>query len=139
MNYYVLEKMHLYEKIFKQSGVNNSYFIFCRLVRETLYHRDNPIIRCLQDDRINANGDGSLLLHFAVCLANTDISLGMIQKGIDINVQNYEGVSVLHRAVRYNKSQQVKLLLDHGADLSLKNVLGNTPLHHNLKAYLKVN
>lgn len=89
-----------------------------------------------QDNRINVQGYGSLLLHFAVCLPNTDIALHLIRLiGANINIRTDNVVSVLHRAIQYNNSQQVELLLEHGADVTLKTDDGDTPLHYSGKRF----
>lgn len=84
---------------------------------------------------MNVEGDGSLLLQYAVCLPTTKITLNMIQRGTNVNKQNAYGMSALHRAVRENNLQQVQLLLEYGADVSLKPQSGDTPLHCNSMNY----
>lgn len=91
----------------------------------------NFILDILQDNTLNFNEDGSLLLHFAVCLPTTEIALRMIQNGADINKRNLYGYSALHRAVQYNNPQHVQLLLQHDADVTLKTEDDYTPLFQN--------
>lgn len=97
--------------------------------------RKHSIDIILRDNRVDVQGSGSFLLHFAVCLPNTDIADRMIQNGADVNTQDSDGESVLHKAVKYNNSQQVRLLLEHGADVSFDDNYGHNPLHYNAEIY----
>jgi hypothetical protein len=45
-----------------------------------------------------------------------------------VNLQNNEGSTALHTAAFLCHTEIVRILLDHGADKSLKNVYGSTPL-----------
>lgn len=103
----------------------------CRLMSGTVGNCKETILRILQDNNLHLEGDGSLLLQYAVCLPNADIMESMLQKGANVNAQNLDGKSVLHRAVQKNNPNQVKLLLEHGADVSLKDAWGDTPIHYN--------
>ena len=54
-------------------------------------------------------------------------------KSINVNCVNHEGKSLLSLAIEHMVSQTpslVKLLLDKGADPTIADVTGNTPLHH---------
>lgn len=89
----------------------------------------DSIISILQNERINFKEDGSFLLHYAVCMGTTDIVRNMIQKGADVNVQLPNGISVLHRSIMDCRDEEMlQLLLKHGADVSVKDLRGNTPL-----------
>lgn len=46
----------------------------------------------------------------------------------DIDVVNYYGNTALHNAVRKGHTKVVKLLLDNGADLKIRNGKGKTPI-----------
>ncbi len=52
----------------------------------------------------------------------------LLQKGADINAKDKFGDTLLHIAVMNGKGQLVKFLLDKGADASLANTEGRTPL-----------
>lgn len=52
----------------------------------------------------------------------------LIEAGIDVNVQLYNGASALLMAVTKGYTSIVKLLIDAKADVNVKDNLGNTPL-----------
>lgn len=47
-----------------------------------------------------------------------------------VNSQDSLGYSLLHAAVSWNHVEIVKFLLDHHADISIKDQDGDTPLHY---------
>jgi ankyrin repeat protein len=52
----------------------------------------------------------------------------VLEKGALIDWQDLYGNSALHHAARGSKKNLIKLLLEHGANTSLKNEEGKTPL-----------
>lgn len=58
-----------------------------------------------------------------------DIACRLIEEGVDINIL-IEGMRPLHYAVDSSNLSAVQLLLQHGADMSLKDLFGRTPLHY---------
>jgi len=53
----------------------------------------------------------------------------LLDAGAEINAQDKNGASPLHRAVRTRCAAAVKCLLERGADAELKNKSGSTPFH----------
>jgi len=51
------------------------------------------------------------------------------EKGFDVDETNSDGDSALHLCARRGDAQRVELLVTSGADLTLQNSTGNTPLH----------
>jgi ankyrin repeat protein len=53
----------------------------------------------------------------------------LLDAGADINAQDKNGATPLHRAVRTRCAEAVKCLLESGSDATLKNKPGSTPFH----------
>ncbi len=53
----------------------------------------------------------------------------LLDAGADINTQDKNGATPLHRAVRTRCAAAVKCLLEAGCDPTLKNNPGSTPFH----------
>jgi hypothetical protein len=53
----------------------------------------------------------------------------LIDKGADIHLQDKNGATPLHRAVRTRCAAAVKFLLDAGSDPTMRNKSGSTPFH----------
>ena len=69
-------------------------------------------------------------LHSAVIAGNIDVVKQHIEAGSDINAKEpFGGSTPLITAVTFDKPSIAKLLIDAGADLSIKNNDGSTPLH----------
>ena len=56
----------------------------------------------------------------------TDIARGLIDRGADVNAQSINGVTPLMIAATHNNAPMIGMLIDAGADVSLKNKLGQT-------------
>jgi ankyrin repeat protein len=70
--------------------------------------------------------DGSPLCHPSRQLQTIQL---LLDSGADINAQDKNGATPLHRAVRTRCAAAVKLLLDSGANYKLHNKPGSTPFH----------
>ena len=71
-----------------------------------------------------------------IAAMNKDIEMGThlirnsIIKTFDVNkIREYDGNSALHLAIAKNDLSFAKLLIDNGADLNMKNKIGQTPFH----------
>ena len=53
----------------------------------------------------------------------------LLHKGADIHLQDMNGATPLHRAVRTRCAAAVKFLLEAGSDATIKNKSGSTPFH----------
>ena len=56
----------------------------------------------------------------------TDIARGLIDRGANVNAQSINGVTPLMIAATHNNAPMIGMLIDAGADVSLKNKLGQT-------------
>lgn len=77
------------------------------------------------------DGNENSALHILCWHSNNPDSFSRILNGpININRQNLEGDTVLHKAV-FNKKcfEIIKMLLNAGANPNIKNLMGQTPLH----------
>src|SRR6266702_5258325 len=100
----------------------------------------NPgIIRLLLDHGANANTvseNGDNPLH-KVCGNSEDKSQEdgvhivrlLLERGVDVNAQPKHKWTPLHFASYYGKLETVRLLLDHGAEVSVETDNGDNPLH----------
>lgn len=75
--------------------------------------------------------EGRTPLHLAV--ANGDISACdalLNSRRCQLNITDHNSCTALHLAAQLGKSPQVSLLLDKGANSSMRDEFGATPLHH---------
>lgn len=73
--------------------------------------------------------DGRTPLHWAAPIYNWKISVQVLLKlGADPNLQDYCGATPLHYAAANWNLERVKLMIQHGADISIRNQSGYTPL-----------
>lgn len=59
----------------------------------------------------------------------TPLVLLLLEKGVDINLADYEGTTALHYAVNQTHLQLIQLLLSKGADVNARDNTGTTVLH----------
>ncbi|KAI3322074.1 ankyrin repeat-containing domain protein [Xylariaceae sp. AK1471] len=76
-------------------------------------------------------GMGSLL-HLAAMNKFTSVLEYLVQIGLDINATNQTGRTPLHTATRESTMFHVEILLDNGADKTIRDVHGYTPFHYAL-------
>ena len=67
------------------------------------------------------NNYGETLLHFAARSKNSQVVERLLSLGLDVNQQDYSGWTPLMDAVFYNNKEDVRILLEHGADTKIKN------------------
>ncbi|MDL0124466.1 ankyrin repeat domain-containing protein [Halobacterium salinarum] len=70
--------------------------------------------------------NGENLLHTAI--SKPDIAAGLIERGININAQDYEGKTPLHRALELEHYDVAELLIERGADVNVIDDHGRPPL-----------
>ena len=54
----------------------------------------------------------------------------MIQQGANINERNVMGATGLIYAIQFNQKEIAKLLIENGADTTIKDKKGNTAMDH---------
>lgn len=86
--------------------------------------------------RYGANAHDVGVIHGMTVLDNalrfsrsTKISRSLIEAGADVNAQDRTNESILHFAVLVGDLDQVKLLVEHGANVNHRTKLQRTPLH----------
>jgi ankyrin repeat protein len=93
---------------------------------------DQEIIRILIAKGANVNTrnqDGESPLHQATHAENRFVVCHLLlTQNINVNFQDRHGETVLHRVARIGDEKLLKLLLAHGADLSIRNKDRKTPL-----------
>tara|TARA_R110001599_G_scaffold352451_2_gene587345 strand:+ start:100 stop:498 length:399 start_codon:yes stop_codon:yes gene_type:complete len=80
-------------------------------------------------DLTASNGSPETELHSAAWAGDVDFAIELLQKGIDVNIQDSIGESPLHGAAAWGRIDMVKFLLNHSANPNLKNQDNATPLH----------
>ena len=71
---------------------------------------------------------GSSLLHYSIEGNKFDISLFLIENGIDLNLIDSEGNTALHYICNTQNIEIAKLILEKGADLEIRNKYGNNAM-----------
>ncbi|KAK6983592.1 ankyrin repeat and KH domain-containing protein 1 [Biomphalaria glabrata] len=61
---------------------------------------------------------------------SADVLKYLLDKGVNINKKENEGLTALHFAAKYHKFDLAEVLLKYGALVNLKSCDGCTPLHH---------
>ena len=77
--------------------------------------------------------DGSTPLHCATWKGHEAVVALLLQAGADVNAQNrneHWGTTPLHAAAHANQAAIASLLIEHGASLNVKDLSGQTPMHH---------
>gem|GEM_PF-3778824 len=69
-----------------------------------------------------------------VALGDAQTLLLMLNNGLNPNLCDFEGISLLHLCWQLDKNEEVSVLLDYGADLRQLNVYGETLLMTALRA-----
>lgn len=76
---------------------------------------------------LSCDGVGATALHRAACEQYWEM-LQLLQKGAEVNCQDFQGRSPLMEAALWGRVDNVKILLDHGADPTLVCVRNNRQL-----------
>lgn len=74
------------------------------------------------------NEYGQNLLQEAISSNRDGIAVDLVDKGIDVNHQDYWGLTPLHFCAQYHNVHIAELLLKNKADVNAANTYGNNPL-----------
>ena len=71
--------------------------------------------------------DGSSLLQEAISVKKWDIAMDLVQRGINVNIQDNHGNTALHYAISYKHFDIVNLLINNKADETIRNSMKKIP------------
>ena len=72
--------------------------------------------------------DNPTALWRAVVSSQTNAVLVLLQAGVDINLPHRNRLVVLHGAEAFGQPEMIRFLIDHGADLEIRDAYGETPI-----------
>jgi ankyrin repeat protein len=92
------------------------------------YKGNKPAVEALLTKGVEVNQPGWTALHYAAASGNNDIVTMLLEKSAYIDAESPNKTTPIMMAARSGHILTVKLLLDEGADVSLKNEQGMTAL-----------
>jgi uncharacterized protein len=104
--------------LLEQFGASAEPFTIADQFRIACAHHDHALGEQLLRDNPSLLGNAELLRDCA--MVDADTCLWLMRQGFDINTRNRTGQTVLHNYALWNNPDAVKLLLQHGADPTLK-------------------
>ena len=113
-------------------NICNSRFLYQPIHMAAKYNNLDFMIKLVENESTVIdfkNDNGSTVLHISTSYGSSDCSNWLIEKFPQlINQVNCYGNTALHYVTRNNDSITLKLLLNKGANILIKNVYGNNPL-----------
>ncbi|QED21124.1 ankyrin-like protein [Borealpox virus] len=115
-------------KLLRNKSINDYFYL-------TSYKKYKDVVEYILKNGISDNEDDNKIL---ICplLSNNDMSKDILMKiliicipYVDINEQDSFGNTLLRYAVKLNHVSMVRFILDNGADINIKNIIGNTCLN----------
>lgn len=103
-------------------------------LHQAIYDRDNQKINDIVaksnlEQLEQPSFAGVAPLHIAVKLRDVKTVELLLAKGVDIDIQDGNGLTALHYAIGQNQIELARNLIIKGADMDLPNNEGITPLH----------
>ncbi|KAL0219874.1 hypothetical protein P9112_005527 [Eukaryota sp. TZLM1-RC] len=80
------------------------------------------------DLAVDSLEDSQIMLLFASAIGDINRITKLIARGCNVNFRDYDGRTALHLAVSTNQKEVVEYLVNHGADLTIKDRHGNSPV-----------
>ena len=77
---------------------------------------------------------GCSSLFYAVTLGQADCTQFLLQNGAESNLQDIKGRTAAHCGAYKGQFETLKILANHGANLWIRNVRGDLPLHEAIKS-----
>lgn len=102
-----------------------TYCLFNAVRNESI---DTINLHALKDNLNLINEFGQNLLHEAIAHGNDEVSIALIELGIDLNHQDSKGQASLHYAAARNQAEVVARILTQGGDVTVTDSFGNQPL-----------
>lgn len=80
-------------------------------------------------DLSHQSDNDSTLLHKAAIVGEIELASELIDRGIELDAQDYEGKTPLHRALELEEWEIAELLITNGADVNVLDTHGRPPLN----------
>ncbi|KAJ3287743.1 hypothetical protein HK104_008469 [Borealophlyctis nickersoniae] len=112
------------------ASVDNVDALECSALHYAILNNDIVSFNLIMAKNPKLNGidkTGNPLLHHAIRLERLDMALELIKKGHHVNTLNKDNQSPLHLAVAHAMEPVVRLLLQNGADPTLRDASGKKP------------
>jgi len=84
----------------------------------------------------HTNSKGETALFHAIKICDDEVAIQLMNKGANVNAQDMNGDTPVMIAVRldvFESCYMTKILIEHGADILMRNNDGETPLHMSLR------
>ena len=106
------------------------YYVVAREYRGLVDH----LISKRPDD-VNIKGYYGTPLHAALGGAHADIAQWLLGYCVDVDVRDYEDVTLLHLAAYHGFFDIVRTLVGRNANINARDISGNTPLHRAMEDF----
>ena len=105
-----------------------------------LNYNDIKLINIILDKNINLNNQekeyGLAAIHQSIINNLSEITIKLIKKGADINIQDFYGNTPLMYAVNEKFIKQINIIINNNINYNLTNIHGETTLHLLLKNFV---
>jgi ankyrin repeat protein len=125
------EELKNYLKQWEENNFDLKKFPYCSLLYLAVKFDCEKLTELLIESGFDISDEKSLPLHWAARWGSLKVAGLLLEKGINVDIQNDSGETPLHRAVRYGSKNEkiVKFLAQKGADVNKRDQEGFTPLH----------